>query len=356
MSIYTYGQFQINANTGLLGYFLTAKDLSLPVKKPSTSYIPRSAVSKKSGEAIEPRSIPVVIKVVGSSRPDLISRLDALQQALDLRSQPLCIHEDGRTYQAVDALSASTSFKAGSGVVQCEVQCVFMAYDPFAYAATPSTYDTGTVTLSASGGSWAFPTISITGGGTTYAYPFIRVYNRSSTGSTTLSAGLTNGTGYTSISVNATTFSAAIGDTITITHSSTTQTLTVATAFSVGTTTITVSSFTASANYVSGDVAAKVTQWTNITITQMLDSLSIATVNTGSAPLPANNGDYVDIQCSPTAINGWSIQTNNSGNFSDPIGLFPVVEPIVTPFAITIVAGSQVSAEAAFTWTARYLS
>lgn len=353
---FSFGNFQLNANSGGLGYFVTSREFPLPVVKPTVSPIPRLAGAKKSGEQIDVRSITITIKVVGTSRTDVISRIDTLQQALALRSQPLVIHEDGRYYQSVDALSAPASFQAGGGVVDCDVQCVFTAYDPFAYSATPSTYDTGSTTLTLTNGLWNFAAISFSGGGTTYSYPFIRLTNNTSTGSTTLTANRNSGTAYTTIAVTATTFSGVIGDTITITHSSTTQTLTVAANFSVGATTITVNSFTASANYVSGDVAAKVTQWTNFTVTQTTDNLAISTVSTGGVLLPASNGDYVDIQCDPMAVNGWSIQTNNSGKFSDPIGLFPVIEPGLTTFGIAIASSSQVSADAYFTWTPRSLS
>lgn len=355
-SSYTYGSFVLNANSNGLGYFLIGKNVDLPEVAPVTFAVARLAGVKKSGEQIKERTITVTLQVVGTSRIDLMSRLDALNQALSLRSQALCIHEDSRYFRSVDAISAPVAFQAGNGIVSTTVQIVFTAYDPFAYAASGSSSDTGTQTLTLTGGLWNFPAINITGGGNTYSYPFIRLINHSSTGSTTLSAGLTNGTTYTSISVNATTWSAAIGDTLTITHSSTTQTLTISSAVSVGATTISVNSFTASTNYVSTDVVAKVTQWTNISITQTNDNQTLSVVNSTSAPLPSVNGDYVDIQCDPAGVNGWSIQTNNTGKFADPLGLFPVIEAGVTTFSVAIASGSQVSAQASFAWYARWLS
>lgn len=355
-SSYTYGSFVLNANSNGLGYFLIGKNVDLPEVVPVTFAVARLAGVKKSGEQIKERTITVTLQVVGTSRIDLMSRLDTLNQALALRSQALCIHEDSRYFRSVDAISAPVAFQAGNGIVSITVAIVFTAYDPFAYAASGSSSDTGTQTLTLTGGLWNFPAINIAGGGNTYSYPFIRVYNRTSTGSTTLTANLNNGTVYTTIAVAATTFSGAVGDTITITHSSTTQTLTVTTAFSVGATTITVSSFTASTNYISGDVAAKVTQWTNLAITQSLDNQTLSAVHSVSTPLPAVNGDYVDIQCDPAAVNGWSVQTNNTGVFLDPIGLFPVMEAGITPFSIAIACGSQISAQAVFSWNARWLS
>lgn len=181
MANYFFGGFQINAFSGGLGYLLISKELSMPVVKPVTFNIARRAGAKKSGETIEPKTIPVTIKVIGSSRLDLTTKLDALQAALNLRGQNLIIHDTGtRQYQNVDCVSASTPFKAGSGVVSCEVSCVFTAYDPIVYYNTLSTYDTGTVALTLSGGVYNFASIVITGGGTTYAYPLIRLYNRTS--------------------------------------------------------------------------------------------------------------------------------------------------------------------------------
>lgn len=356
MPTYSFGSFQINANSGGLGYFLLGKNVDLPEVAPVTFTIARLGGTKKSGEQIKERNITVTLKVIGTSRLDLMSRLDTLNQALSLRSQSLVIHEDSRYFRSVDALSAPVAFQAGNGIVSMTVAIVFTAYDPFAYAASGSSYDTGTQTLTLTGGLWNFPAINITGGGNTYSYPFIRIYNRTSTGSTTLTANRNSGTAYTTIAVAATTFSGAVGDTVTITHSSTTQTLTVATSFSVGATTITVSSFTASANYVSGDAAAKVTQWTNFSITQSNDNQTLSAVTSTGVPLPSANGDYVDIQCDPAAVNGWSIQTNNSGLFSDPLGLFPVMEPGTTNFTIAIASGSQVSAQCQFSWNARWMS
>ncbi len=356
MPTYSYGAFALNQNASGLGYYLIAKQLPIPEVKPVTFPVARLAGLKKSGEQVTERTITVKIVVVGTSRVDLIARVDALQAALSLRSQTLIIHEDGRYYQSVDAISAPTDFQAGNGIVQCHIAVVLTAYDPYAYAASSTTYDSGSTVLTLSSGSWVFPAINITGGGTVYSYPFIRLINLTSTGSTTLTANRNSGTAYTTIAVAATSFSGSVGDTITITHGVTTQTLTVGTAFSVGATTITVSSFTASANYVSGDVAAKVTQWNSFTIAQTTDTLTLSGNTSVGAPLPEVNGDYVDIQCDPAAASGWTIQTNNSGVYAEPVGLFPVVEPFSTAFSISIASGSAVTAQCQITYVPRYAS
>lgn len=357
MANYTYGSFVLNNFANGLGYLVTAKELPTPVVKAVQFNIARRDGTKKSGEAVDARQLTITVKIVGSSRLDLLTKLDALQQALALRGQALVIHDSGtRYYQNVDAIQAPCSFKAGNGVVSCEVGVVFLVYDPYSYSNSLSTYDTGTVALTLANGLWNFPSLSLTGGGSQYSYPLIRLYNRTSTGSTTLSAGLTSGTNYTSISVAATPFSGLVGDTIIITHSGTSQTLTVTTGFSVGATTISVQSFTAGASYVSGDTAAKNTLWNSLTITQVTDNQTLNGTSTVGTPLPQINGDYVDIQCDPSVQYGWTIQTNNSGKWTEPIGVFPVMEPGQTVFGISIASGSAVSAEAVLSWLPRYMA
>lgn len=356
MATYSFGSYTLNNMVNGLGTTLLAKNVDMPVIKPVTFPMARRDGLKKSGEFVDGRDVNVLLKVVGSSRLDLISRIDTLQQALSLRSQTLIIHEDGRYYQSVDCISAPVQFQAGQGVVAAAVPCTFKCYDPYAYAAALSTYDTGTVALTLSSSLWNFAAINQAGGGTYYSYPLFHIINKTSTGSTTLSAGLTSGTNYTSISVNATSFSGSSGDQLTITHGGTTQTLTASASWSVGATSISVSSFMASANYVSGDAVAKVTQWTSVSVSQAPDSQVLSVNTSSSVALPKNNGDYIDIQCDPAATNGWSVQTNGSGLYSDPQGLFPVMEPGTTTFNISIACASAVSADCLISWKSRYLS
>jgi hypothetical protein len=184
MATYTFGGYALNSfsavSSTLAGLFFESKNFDLPVVKPIAFNIARRDGQKKSGEVVEPRTIPVDIVVVGTSRSDLISRLDALQQALSLRGQQLMIHEDSsaRYYKNVDCISAEAPLGKGS-IIACTVKIKFLAYDPYAYAGTSSSYDTGTVALTLSGGLYNFPAINITGGGTVYAYPLIHIINKS---------------------------------------------------------------------------------------------------------------------------------------------------------------------------------
>jgi hypothetical protein len=356
MPNYTFGQFVLNQNSNGLGYYLMERELPLPIVKPIQFNIARRDGAKKSGETVDARIINAKIKIIGTSRIDLVSRVDALQQALSYRSQQLCLHEDGRYYQSVDATVAPVKFSAGGGVVACGCVVTFTCYDPYAYSATPSTYDTGQQNPTLSNGTWNLMPINLTGGGTIYSYPLIRLYNYASSGSTTLTAALTSGNTYTSISVNPTPFSCQSGDQILITDGITTQALTCNGGFSVNATTILVNSFVASTNYIVGDIAQKNTAWTSLTVTQSNDNQTIAATATQTTPLPSKNGDYVDIQCDPAALNGWTIQTNSSGVYAEPTGLFPVMEPGLTTFNVGINCPSTVITDVVFSWVPRYLS
>jgi hypothetical protein len=94
-------------------------------------------------------------------------------------------------------------------------------------------------------------------------------------------------------------------------------------------------------------------QWTAVSVTQTTDSQTITTYSTAGVPLPANNNDYIDIQCDPAT--GLSIMTNGTGELHDPIGVFPTILPDNTTFNISITSPSAVSADATFSWIARYL-
>lgn len=351
---YTFGSYQLDAFSGGHGNIVRSKNIPMPAVSPVVFTVARGDGVVKSGEIVNPRDIDVLLKIAASSRSDLISRLDALQKALALRGQALCIHEDGRIFQNVDCLSAETTLAGGADVQACNVPIKFRAYDPYAYKSTSSSQDTGTVTLTLASGVWNFAAISVTGGGTIYSFPLIRLANKTSTGSTTLTSARNSGSTYTTLPVNATSFSASVGDILQLSSGGNTQNVTVGTAFSAGATTLTVSSFVANATYAIGATVAKITQWTAITVSQSQDSSTLTTYSTASVPLPNLNNEYVDIQCDPAS--GMSIESNGSGELHDPVGVFPVIQPDATTFNISIACQSEVKAQAVFSWTSRYLS
>lgn len=352
MAYALFGSYQLDAFSNGVGNIIAGKDVSAPTINPITSNIPRRYGAVKNGEVVGPRDIDVSLKIVGSSRTDLNARLDALKKALRLRGQQLVIYEDLRYFANTDCLSAEAKLSGAANISACVVSLKFRSYDPMAYAATSSSYDTGTQALTSSGGVWNFSTIAIAGGGTVEAYPLIRLINQSSTGSTTTTSARNSGTSYTTLPVSATSFSASVGDQLQLSSGGNSQIVTVATGFSAGATTITVSSFTANATYSSGSTVTKLTQWSAITVTQTSDSQTVTAYSTATVPLPNVNSDYVDIQCDPAT--GFSIQTNGNGKFSDPMGVFPTLPPDSTNFNISVTCNSAVSAEAIFSWTARY--
>lgn len=277
MSYAAYGAYSLDTFSSGVGNIFRSKPVGAPAISPVVSTVARRYGAVKSGETVPVRDIPVVIKIVASSRSDLNARLDALKKALWLRGQQLVIYEDLRYFSNVDCVAADAILSGAANISTAVVSMTFRTYDVMAYAAASSSYDTGTVVLTLASGVYSFPAIAIAGGGTVETYPFIRLTNKTA------------------------------------------------------------------GNH----------QWSAISITQTTDSQTITTYSTATVPLPANNGEYVDIQCDPAA--GMSIQSNGSGKLHDPVGVFPVLEADNTTFNISITSPSAVSAEAIFSWSARYL-
>lgn len=353
MAYASFGLYSLDNFSSGVGCIFRGKDVSAPVVTPVTSNIARGYGAVKSGELVAPRDISVTLKIVGSSRSDLIARLDALKKALRLRGQSLVIYEDLRYFANTDCLSADAQLAGGANISACVVAIKFRSYDPMAYAASSSSYDTGTTVLTLSSSVWNFAAIAIAGGGTVESYPLLHIVNKTSTGASTLTTARNSGTAYTTLPVAATSFSGVVGDDLILSNGTTTQSVNVASNFSVGATTITVTSFTANATYGIGASVTKDTQWSAISVTQTTDSQTLTTYSTTGVPLPNLNNDYVDIQCDP--IQGMSIETNGTGELHDPVGVFPTLNPDSTTFNIAITSNSAVSAQAVFSWSARYL-
>lgn len=178
MSYALFGSYSLDSFSGGIGNILRSKDVSAPIVTPVTSNVSRRYGSVKNGELVGARDIDVELKIVGVSRSDLIARLDALKKALRLRGQSLVIYEDGRLFQNVDCLEASAKLAGGANILACVASLRFKAYDPMAYAATSSSYDTGTVALTLASGVYSFPAIAIAGGGTVESYPLIHIVDK----------------------------------------------------------------------------------------------------------------------------------------------------------------------------------
>src|SRR5256885_3712845 len=209
MADYSFGGYILNSFSNGLGNIVRSKDISTPTVTPITASVARRFGTVKSGESVGARDIDITLKIIGSSRTDLISRLDALKKALRLRGQSLVIFEDSRLLQNTDCLAAEGKLTGGADVLACNLSLKFRAYDPIMYAATSSSYDTGTVALTSASGTWNFPAISVTGGGTSGAFSPLKFKKKTSTRAATPSPAPKVSTGYTQLPRDATRFRGA---------------------------------------------------------------------------------------------------------------------------------------------------
>lgn len=261
-----------------INYFVVGRDSPSFTPIAQTYYkIGRLEGMKKTGEVVNEKHIEVDMVIIGVSRADLENKIDTLQQSLNLRGQNLVLRSNDGRYYVADCVDCQIKFQQGN-VLYCDAKVLFVAINPYAYAASTSTSDTGTVALTlVSGTTYKFPTRSITGGGNVFSRPVIRVYKRDATA-----------------------------------------------------------------------------VWSQIQITQNTD----AQVFTVTSNLPTTNGGYIDIYCDPGGSNGFSVLLNGTTTQSAFNGVFPVMEPTATSWdmQITTTATGTFSAEAVWTWTARWLS
>src|SRR2546430_516934 len=125
----SFGSYSLDTVSGGLGIMFQGKDVSAPVVTPVTSNVARRYGTVKSGEVVGARDIDVALKIVASSRLDLIARLDALKKALWLRGQQLVVYEDLRYFANVDCLSAEAKVGGGATVLTAPVVLKFRAYE-----------------------------------------------------------------------------------------------------------------------------------------------------------------------------------------------------------------------------------
>jgi len=173
---YTYGTFQLNDG---VNYFVTDKKLGLPEVQESVFKVARYPGVKTTGTIINERRATVTVVVVGSSRTDLESKVDALLLALNQRQQQLAIHMlDGR-YLVCDAISAPVTYRS-TRLLAVTIQITFLAVDPYLYAANASSYDSGSIAYTlVSGSNYTSGNLVVASSGTEYAYPTIALTNNS---------------------------------------------------------------------------------------------------------------------------------------------------------------------------------
>lgn len=173
-TIYTFGTFNLNDN---VNYFLLSKDSHSIVSIAETLFkVGRLEGMKKTGQVTNERTIIMQVRVLGTSRIDLENKIDALLQALALQQQQLMLHANDSRFYIADCVEAHIPLGPGN-VVTTVATLKFVCQQPYALAATASTFDTGTTTLTlVSGTTYNFPSnIVFAGGGNIYNRPTIRL-------------------------------------------------------------------------------------------------------------------------------------------------------------------------------------
>lgn len=167
---YSYGGFILHDN---LTYFVEGVDFSWVPVTVTTAKIARLEGMKKAGDTVDMRQIPLIITVMPAlgTRQALESALDALYIALNQRQQQLILHADGRYFLA-DCVSVSVPVKKPAYAI---VQAQFTCYQPFAFAALPSSALAPNISLSGTGPYNL--TTTIVGGGTVFVRPTVTVTN-----------------------------------------------------------------------------------------------------------------------------------------------------------------------------------
>jgi phage-related protein len=181
---YSYGPFCINDGQN---YFLLSKTLDSPTLQYQVQGVARVPGVKRNGFLINERPIQVTVRVIGSSRLDLETKLDALFGALQYRAQPLTLHASDSRYYLCDCSDAKYTLANGA-VVWTDVQMTFTAYQPYAYSAGTTVYNLASAALTLqSTGVYVTPVFSMQGGGNVFTYPTIVITNTAATAITQLS-------------------------------------------------------------------------------------------------------------------------------------------------------------------------
>src|SRR5579859_4123065 len=327
---YSYGGFGLNDGAA---YSVQTKEFPFPEVRPALYKIARQAGMKKTGETVNELTIPITVRVIGTSRFDLEEKIDALFGALALRQQPLTLHSADARYWIADALVGKVSYAPGT-ILSVIVPITFQAQQPYAFAAQSSSFTTPTLMPTPANGVATVGTQSIDGGGTIYSYPTFTITNLSSGNNLTLNTALVSGNNYTSIIVNSVTTALLTGDTLQLSNTGHTQNvvLTAGAAASGSPVTLSIASINANFSYpATTTTVTKQAQFTQVVVTQLTDgqTLTIAGLNL----LPTH---FLTITCDPTAANGYTVIQDSNGVPLAFSGVFPVMEPGVTNWSVAI--------------------
>lgn len=344
-----------NMNDGI-NYVTLSKSVGFPAINPSTFKIGRLEGMKKVGENINERKISLSVRVIGISRVDLENKIDAMQAALWERGGTLTLHANDDRYFICDCVDFNYNYGVGK-IISVTVQINFIAYTPFAFAGSISTFDSGTFIMPVNGanlGSTSYvSSFSISGGGNVYARPLILITNQQAPFSTALTSALTTGVNYTSINVTATTQPLYQGDDLILQAAdSTTQSVVVSDNIDIGATVIPTGGFLPNVAFAIGSTVTRDQGIDTIQINQTTDQ-QVLQINT---PLPTNQGDYLSINCDPLQVNGYAAILNGGSAISAIAGSFPVLEPGVTGFTFTVISRSVPQLQIVWSWISRWLS
>jgi hypothetical protein len=349
----TYGSFNLNDG---INYFVTRKSLGFPAINPSMFKIARLEGMKKVGENINERKIQIEMRILGVSREDLETKIDQLLDALFNRNQNLAMHSNDSRYFICDCVDFKCDLKPGQ-VISTAATLDFIAYNPFAYSASSTSFDTGIITMPSVGtslGQAAYSTTyGLNSGGNVFTRPNLRIMQQtplcsfSMTGATLIAGHI-----YNSIPCTATPQELNIGDDLILTSGTHMQSVVVAAFTPAGSTSVNVGGFAANFAYPAGSSLTRDLTWGQIQVNQTTDQ-QVLVISSG---LPATFGDYIDINCDPTTTNGFSAILNGGNALSTVAGSFPILEDGSTNWTITILSNSVPQVEFIWTWTPRWIS
>jgi hypothetical protein len=347
-----YNSFNLNDG---INYVTLSKNVGFPAINPSTFKIGRLEGMKKVGENINERKISLTVRVIGVSRADLENKIDAMQNALWQRGGNLYLHTNDNRYFIVDCVDCKYNFGVGQ-IVSVTAQLDFIAYTPFAFASTQSSYDTGIFVMPSVGtqlGPKSFSqSFAVVGGGNVYTRPVITITNQQPFMQVTLTSALTLNVNYTSINVTAVTQPLYQGDDLIIQSGTTKQSVVVAASVSAGATTIPVGGFLPNITFAIGSTVTRDSTINAIFMNQTTDQQVLEV----SSLLPNNYGDDLVINCDPLSTNGYTAILNAGSTISSISGSFPVLEPTETDYTFVINANSVPQLEIVWNWNTRWLA
>ena len=208
---YMYGTFSFNDG---INFFLVEKPYDFPTYNQALYKIGRIEGVKKTSEVVNERTIALKVKVVGISRADLENQLETMYQSLALRQQQLAFYAiDGR-YFIADCTDVKTVLAAGLPT-SAIATITFTCQQPYAFAPTSSSYSSGVMTATPSGGVCTYPVQNVSGGGSIFSRPTITITQTGGTATSWTSLTVTQQTDNQIITVTSP-LPTANGDTITI--------------------------------------------------------------------------------------------------------------------------------------------